>query len=109
MGRGDIKTKKGKIFAGSFGKARPAKAAKKVVAETKKVKVASSVSKTKTVTKQVSKPVEEKPVVVKTTTKNDKKVIIEAKPLPVIINPDKLKPVKTILISQPIIGLSCNK
>jgi 30S ribosomal protein S31 len=32
MGRGDIKTKKGKIFAGSFGKTRPAKAAKKVVA-----------------------------------------------------------------------------
>ena len=32
MGRGDIKTKKGKIFAGSFGKVRPAKAAKKVVA-----------------------------------------------------------------------------
>jgi 30S ribosomal protein S31 len=26
MGRGDIKTKKGKIFAGSFGKSRPAKA-----------------------------------------------------------------------------------
>lgn len=25
MGRGDIKTKKGKIFAGSFGKRRPAK------------------------------------------------------------------------------------
>ncbi|MBC7534404.1 MAG: 30S ribosomal protein THX [Ferruginibacter sp.] len=25
MGRGDIKTKKGKIFAGSFGKVRPAK------------------------------------------------------------------------------------
>ena len=33
MGRGDIKTKKGKIFAGSFGKTRPAKAApKKTVA-----------------------------------------------------------------------------
>lgn len=31
MGRGDIKTKKGKIFAGSFGKTRPAKAATKVV------------------------------------------------------------------------------
>ena len=31
MGRGDIKTKKGKIFSGSFGKSRPAKAAKKVV------------------------------------------------------------------------------
>lgn len=29
MGRGDIKTKKGKVFAGSFGKSRPAKAAKK--------------------------------------------------------------------------------
>ncbi|MEO6404692.1 MAG: 30S ribosomal protein THX [Ferruginibacter sp.] len=25
MGRGDIKTKKGKITAGSFGKSRPAK------------------------------------------------------------------------------------
>jgi len=32
MGRGDIKTKKGKIFAGSFGKSRPAKAAKTVSA-----------------------------------------------------------------------------
>ena len=28
MGRGDIKTKKGKTFAGSFGKARPAKVKK---------------------------------------------------------------------------------
>lgn len=27
MGRGDIKTKKGKIAAGSFGKSRPAKKA----------------------------------------------------------------------------------
>jgi 30S ribosomal protein S31 len=27
MGRGDIKTKRGKIFAGSFGKTRPAKTA----------------------------------------------------------------------------------
>ena len=34
MGRGDIKTKKGKTFAGSFGKTRPAKpAAKKVAAK----------------------------------------------------------------------------
>lgn len=32
MGRGDIKTKKGKITAGSFGKTRPAKPAKKVAA-----------------------------------------------------------------------------
>ena len=30
MGRGDIKTKKGKTFAGSFGKIRPAKVATKV-------------------------------------------------------------------------------
>ncbi len=32
MGRGDIKTKKGKIFAGSFGKTRPAKSAATVKA-----------------------------------------------------------------------------
>ena len=35
MGRGDKKTKKGKIFTGSFGKLRPAKSAKKVVAAKK--------------------------------------------------------------------------
>jgi len=29
MGRGDKKTKKGKIFKGSFGKTRPAKKVKK--------------------------------------------------------------------------------
>ena len=29
MGRGDAKTKRGKIFSGSFGKLRPAKAKKK--------------------------------------------------------------------------------
>ena len=37
MGRGDKKTKRGKIFSGSFGKLRPAKSVKKVV---KKVAVA---------------------------------------------------------------------
>ncbi|HMT95891.1 MAG TPA: 30S ribosomal protein THX [Ferruginibacter sp.] len=36
MGRGDIKTKKGKISAGSFGKKRPAKPAKKKAAPKKK-------------------------------------------------------------------------
>lgn len=36
MGRGDIKSKKGKIFAGSFGKKRPSKPAKKVVVAVKK-------------------------------------------------------------------------
>jgi len=40
MGRGDIKTKKGKTFAGSFGKTRPAKpaAAKKAAATKAAVK-----------------------------------------------------------------------
>ena len=36
MGRGDIKTKKGKITKVSFGKTRPAKPAKKNVAPAKK-------------------------------------------------------------------------
>ena len=36
MGRGDIKTKKGKTFAGSFGKTRPAKP--KVATKTAAVK-----------------------------------------------------------------------
>ena len=35
MGRGDIKSKKGKIFAGSFGKSRPAKTNKTVAVKTK--------------------------------------------------------------------------
>ena len=35
MGRGDIKTKKGKTFAGSFGKSRPAKPASKKAAAKK--------------------------------------------------------------------------
>ncbi len=34
MGRGDKRTKKGKITIGSFGKSRPARRAKKVVAKT---------------------------------------------------------------------------
>lgn len=33
MGRGDKKTKKGKIFKGSFGKSRPSKPVKKKPAE----------------------------------------------------------------------------
>ena len=36
MGRGDIKTKKGKTFASSFGKTRPAKAASVKKAAAKK-------------------------------------------------------------------------
>ena len=38
MGRGDKKTKKGKIFKGSFGKTRPAKVVKKKAAEKKETK-----------------------------------------------------------------------
>lgn len=36
MGRGDVKTKKGKIAKGSFGKLRPAKPAKKTAVAKKK-------------------------------------------------------------------------
>ena len=39
MGRGDIKTKKGKTFAGSFGKTRPAKVVAAKKAAVKKVDV----------------------------------------------------------------------
>ena len=35
MGRGDKKTKKGKIFKGSFGKTRSSKTAKKALAKKK--------------------------------------------------------------------------
>lgn len=36
MGRGDKKSKKGKIFKGSFGKSRPAKTTKVAKADEKK-------------------------------------------------------------------------
>lgn len=45
MGRGDIKTKKGKIFSGSFGKLRPAKKKKATAA-------APTVAKKKAATKK---------------------------------------------------------
>lgn len=48
MGRGDIKTKKGKTKAGSFGKSRPAKVATKVAApKAAKVAVAKAVEEKK--------------------------------------------------------------
>jgi 30S ribosomal protein S31 len=47
MGRGDIKTKKGKIFSGSFGKTRPSKPAKKVVAAAEEVVEKKKVAKKK--------------------------------------------------------------
>jgi 30S ribosomal protein S31 len=46
MGRGDIKTKKGKTFAGSFGKSRPAKVATNTAA------VADATPAKKTATKK---------------------------------------------------------
>lgn len=45
MGRGDIKTKKGKIFSGSFGKTRPAKPAKKVAEPKEKAPAAAAKKK----------------------------------------------------------------
>jgi 30S ribosomal protein S31 len=36
MGRGDKRTKKGKISSGTFGKARPARVAKKVAVKAEK-------------------------------------------------------------------------
>jgi len=53
MGRGDIKTKKGKTKAGSFGKSRPAKVAAKVAAPKAPAKI------------EVAKVVEEKKPAVK--------------------------------------------
>ncbi|MEP6713102.1 MAG: 30S ribosomal protein THX [Ferruginibacter sp.] len=44
MGRGDIKTKKGKITAGSFGKSRPAKS-KATVAKNEAAKKAAPAKK----------------------------------------------------------------
>lgn len=38
MGRGDVKTKKGKISKGSFGKTRPAKVKRATAAPSKKAK-----------------------------------------------------------------------
>jgi len=38
MGRGDKRTKKGKIAQGSFGKSRPARAAKKTIVKTEEKK-----------------------------------------------------------------------
>jgi 30S ribosomal protein S31 len=44
MGRGDKKTKKGKIFKGSFGKSRPAKPGKKALPVATTVTGAESVA-----------------------------------------------------------------
>ena len=65
----------------------------------------SKVAAKKTAEKKVTaKPVVEKkpePIVVKPYSKTEKKVLVEVKPLPTIVTSAKLKPVKSILISQP--------
>lgn len=71
---------------------------KSIPAKTAKAPVASKIVKPKP---EKSKTIIETPQVVKTTAKQDKKVVIEAKPLPEIVAQDKLKSVKSILISQP--------
>ena len=45
MGRGDKKTKKGKIFKGSFGKSRPARLGVKKKEEVKKEPEAPAITK----------------------------------------------------------------
>ncbi|HMJ47338.1 MAG TPA: 30S ribosomal protein THX [Ferruginibacter sp.] len=47
MGRGDIKTKKGKITAGSFGKSRPSKVKKAVPVKKEVVEKKAPVKKSK--------------------------------------------------------------
>ncbi len=76
------------------GKSQKAGTKVTVKASVKKeaVKVAAGKQATEpTVTKTTARP----------SAKGEKKVLVEVKPLPVIVNPPKLKPVKSILISQP--------
>jgi 30S ribosomal protein S31 len=47
MGRGDIKTKKGKITAGSFGKSRPSKVKKAAPAKKEAVEKKAPAKKSK--------------------------------------------------------------
>jgi 30S ribosomal protein S31 len=62
MGRGDKKTKKGKIFKGSFGKSRPANAVKKNIVPAAKAKADAPVEapkeKPKKAAKKAAKPTE---------------------------------------------------
>ena len=65
MGKGDQKTRRGKVTAGSYGKTRPKKSAKaKLVAtvvEKPKKETAPKAEKPKKVAKQEEKVAEEKP------------------------------------------------
>lgn len=60
MGKGDIKSRRGKLFAGSFGKKRPAKKARKAALKIKPVPVEKPAAKApsrapKTVTEEADK------------------------------------------------------
>ncbi len=77
MGKGDQKTRRGKIFAGSYGRKRPKKKKKGVIAQ-----VAKPAEKTTTKTKVPVKPkpkAEEKP---KTDDKAESGDKVENKPEP---------------------------
>ena len=50
MGKGDKRTKKGKIFKGSFGKSRPHKPKKKTASSAPALATAKSVAPAKSVT-----------------------------------------------------------
>lgn len=83
----------GKVVAKVVAKTKPTIDKKTIVVE--KITIPKKIS---------AKPVEEKKpdtVIVKPVSKSDKKVVIEAKPLPTIVTSAILKPVKSILISQP--------
>ena len=55
MGRGDKKTKRGKIVNGSYGRLRPRKKAKKAIAEPKAKKATKAAPKKTTAKKAAAK------------------------------------------------------
>jgi len=73
MGKGDKKTKKGKIFAGSFGVSRKKKTNNVAVIAKPKVKKETAKKADTKVAVETKKPVAKKVVTKKTTTKKTKK------------------------------------
>lgn len=75
----------------------------KTAARPKATTVAKSKAKTPTSPVKQVKPTEEKKAATpaKPAAKSEKKVLVEVKPIPTIVTTSKLKPVKSILISQP--------
>lgn len=82
MGRGDVKTAKGKRFRSSFGKSRPRKAGTNLT-----IPINETKTTTNAVKKTTTKKTEEKPVAKKKTTKKT-----EAKPAAKKEEKDKAKP-----------------